>query len=162
MRKRKDAREVPKKLQQASAKLVDQALGYKESTVARPEDPAIPLLAFEPQLVRVNSILHRWLGDCEQAVFDSPEAKFRSLATMAKALHENLRLVADVLKMLHDFHDKRTFQRIVLEAIGEVDPETRLKIVRRLQEAQAHLRALPIEKVNLQGKTLDPKNEGMY
>jgi hypothetical protein len=99
-----------------------------------------PIVAFEPQLHRINRVLHYWLEQCHRARFEKPEEKFRSIAGMAKALHENMRVVLDVVRLLHEIYDTRTFNRLVLDAIKDIAPDIRLKIVQKLQVARQELR----------------------
>ena len=113
-------------------------------TPAASDDSAMPaLLDFEGQLSRVNRILQHWLKQCDQATFMEDGERLKGIAAMAKALHENIKYVLEVVRMIHELHDVRTFNRLVLEEIQRVNPEARLRIIRGLQSARAQLKSLP-------------------
>lgn len=104
---------------------------------------AIPLLAFEPQLSRINKILQHWLRAVDNTADVSLMARVDMMTKLSRSLHENLKLATDCIRLLHEIHDIRTFNRVVLDCLKEISPETRLKVVRRLQQAQAEMKMLP-------------------
>lgn len=104
---------------------------------------ALPLLAFEPQLARINRILHHWLRTVDGLGTDDLPIRIDMITKLTRGLHENLRLTTDAIRLLHEIHDVRTFNRVVLEAIQEVEPDLRIKIIRRLQQAHGMIKVLP-------------------
>lgn len=106
------------------------------------EREGMPLMDFEPQLARINRVLHYWLEQCHKARFFDPKDKFDAMAKMSKALHDNLKSLMDVIRLLHEMNDMRTFNRIVLDAIKACAPDVRIKIVQQLQRAKQEIRAL--------------------
>lgn len=78
------------------------------------------------------------VGDEEM---EAKEFKFtdpRQLALRAMAeIREQLRLQVEIFKTLYDIEAVREFQQVVLQAIGEVDPNVREKIIANLNKRRA-------------------------
>ena len=120
-----------------------QAASKKVPKAKEPELVALPLFDFEAQLQSTSSILQKWLKDCEKAEFDSPQNKYLSITRLVKGIHEYLKLVLDTLLVVHELHDVRTFNRVVLETLRECAPEIRVQVLTKLREARALVKALP-------------------
>lgn len=91
------------------------------------------LQALESQVKRVR------IGECEE--FDIQEVKFKDPRELAlKAMSEirgQLKLQLEIFQALFDLQAAQEFQTTVLAAIGEVAPDVRDEIIRRLNRERA-------------------------
>jgi hypothetical protein len=78
------------------------------------------------------------VGDEEMEVQEFKFTDPRQLALRAMGeIREQLRLQVEIFKTLYDVEAVREFQQVVLQAIGEVDPNVREKIIVNLNKRRA-------------------------
>jgi hypothetical protein len=78
------------------------------------------------------------VGDEEMEVQEFKFTDPRQLALRAMGeIREQLRLQVEIFKTLYDVEAVREFQQVVLQAIGEVDPNVREKIIANLNKKRA-------------------------
>lgn len=78
------------------------------------------------------------VGDEEMEVQEFKFTDPRQLALRAMGeIREQLRLQVEIFKTLYDVEAVREFQQVVLQAIGEVDPNVREKIIANLNKRRA-------------------------
>jgi hypothetical protein len=98
----------------------------------RGDDTALQIL--ESQVRKVKRGTRKEPEEVEEYRFKDP----RELALRAMAeIRGQLSLQLDMFKTLYDVEAIAEFQREVLEAIGEVSPDVRNRIVQRLKEGGA-------------------------
>jgi predicted transcriptional regulator len=96
----------------------------------RGDEEALQILESQVRYVRVNGQ--------EEPVKDFKFKDPRELALKAmQEIRGQLKLQLEIFQALYDMQAVAEFQREVLEAIGNADPETRDRIVRNLQQRRA-------------------------
>jgi hypothetical protein len=59
------------------------------------------------------------------------------MVKFAAEIRKQMGTLLDVAKTLYNAEESRAFQHIVINAIGEADPDTKKKIISKLQQAQS-------------------------
>lgn len=92
------------------------------------------------QLQQINKAVQ---GELQWALAEAqkPDAERRGLqeviVDLTAEVRKQLGLQVEIVRSLYDLRAVAEFQQEVLDAIGEVSPETRQRIIARLQEARA-------------------------
>lgn len=98
----------------------------------RGDDVALQILESQVAKKKVK------VGDEEMEVQEFKFTDPRQLALRAMGeIREQLRLQVEMFKTLYDVEAVREFQQVVLQAIGEVDPNVREKIIVNLNKRRA-------------------------
>ena len=94
------------------------------------------------QLRRINNAIN---GELEWALDEAKEGDRRGfqeiIVKLTAEVRQQLSLQLQIFRTLYDIEAMREFQREVLAAIGEVDPNTRERIIESLRQAGALRRA---------------------
>lgn len=97
------------------------------------------------QLQRINRVIHEelmWaLGETRRPGADRKGLQ-QVVIDLTGEVRKQLHLQLDILRSLYDLRAVAAFQQEVLDAIGEVAPETRRAIIQRLHERRALRSAL--------------------
>lgn len=94
------------------------------------------------QLQKINNQANKIIDDLSES---SDRADRELILRACREVQNQLRLQLEIFQTLYDMKAVQEFQTEVLTAIGEVEPDVRDRIIKRLSEKQAIRRTITID-----------------